>query len=61
MIGLDTNVLVRFLVEDDAEQAVRAKGVVRRAIERDEKLFVSDVVVCELAWVLERAYGLGRA
>ena len=61
MIGLDTNVLVRFLVEDVAEQAARAKGVVRRAIERDEKLFVSDVVVCELAWVLERAYGLGRA
>ena len=61
MIGLDTNVLVRFLVEDDAGQAARAKNVVQHAIERDERLFVSDVVMCELAWVLERAYGLGRA
>ena len=45
MIGLDTNVLVRFLVEDDAGQAARAKNAVQHAIERDERLFVSDVVI----------------
>ena len=60
MIGLDTNVLVRFLVEDDAEQARRAKAVVQRAVDREEKLYVSNVALCELAWILDRAYGLAR-
>jgi predicted nucleic-acid-binding protein len=61
VIGLDTNVLVRFLVEDDLEQASRARAVVRRAIEQGKKLYVSSIVLCELAWVLDRAYGLTRA
>jgi predicted nucleic-acid-binding protein len=60
VIGLDTNVLVRFLVEDDPEQARRAKAVVQGAVDQDEKLYVSNVVLCELAWVLDRAYGLER-
>ena len=57
MIALDTNVLARLLVEDDREQTRRATTLVRRAAARGETLFVSDVVVCELAWVLASAYG----
>ena len=61
MIALDTNVLVRFLVEDDAAQARRAKALLQRAIDSEAPCYVSDVVLCELVWVLERRYKLGRA
>lgn len=56
MIALDTNVLVRFLVDDDAEQSTRAARLIERAAKHDEPLFVSDVVLAEVAWVLTRAY-----
>jgi predicted nucleic-acid-binding protein len=61
MIGVDTNVLVRFLVEDDAEQTKRADALFRRALARDEKIFISEVVLCELVWVLDAAYHLPSA
>jgi predicted nucleic-acid-binding protein len=54
--GLDTNVLVRYLVRDDPAQAARAD----RELERDERFFVNAVVLCELVWVLETVYGFGR-
>lgn len=60
MIALDTNVLVRFLVEDDARQSAAAAAVVERAIAADEALFVSHVVLCELVWVLAGAYRVAR-
>jgi len=60
MMALDTNVLVRFLVEDDADQAARAAALLRRAEAGGEPLVVSEVVTCELVWVLESAYGFGR-
>ncbi len=56
MFALDTNVLVRFLVEDDELQSLRASKLIAAAISRDEPLFVSGLVVCELVWVLETAY-----
>lgn len=54
MIGLDTNVLVRYLTQDDRAQAERASRVIESAAAGE--LFVSAVVVCELVWVLEEAY-----
>lgn len=60
MIALDTNVLVRFLVEDDAKQSAAAAAVVERAIADDETLFVSHLVLCELVWVLAGAYRVTR-
>lgn len=60
MIALDTNVLVRFLVEDDPDQGARAKGLVSSAVARGEALHVSRIVLCELVWVLTAAYGFGR-
>ena len=60
MIALDTNVLVRFVVADDPEQAARAKGLVAKATAEGETLFVSDLVLCELVWVLESAYRFPR-
>ena len=60
MIAVDTNVLVRFLVEDDPEQTAIAASVVERAIETEEPLFVPQVVLCELVWVLSHAYKFTR-
>jgi predicted nucleic-acid-binding protein len=60
MIGLDTNVLLRFLVEDDADQHARAAALVRRALRSGEDLFVAKIVLCEVIWVLQRSYGVDR-
>jgi predicted nucleic-acid-binding protein len=61
MIALDTNVLVRFLVEDDEEQCRRARRVIDDAVQRDTDLFIGDVVMCETVWVLTAAYRFSRA
>lgn len=56
MIGLDTNVLGRYLVEDDPEQSPRATALVERALEQGQRLFVPQIVLCELVWVLDSVY-----
>lgn len=60
MIAIDTNVLVRFLVEDDAAQARRARSIVAQAVHDSTPVYLSDIVVCETVWVLESCYGLDR-
>jgi predicted nucleic-acid-binding protein len=59
MIGLDTNVLVRFLTQDDPEQGAVASRVMA-GLTRTDPAFVSREVLVELVWVLERAYGFDR-
>ena len=61
MIALDTTVLIRFLVEDDEQQSRLATRLIEGAIERDEPLFISDIVMCETVWVLSSAYRFSRA
>lgn len=60
MIGLDTNVLVRYLVQDDPAQTRRANALIDRAAAHESAMFISHVVMCELAWVLGRGYGYAR-
>lgn len=60
MIGLDTNILVRFLVQDDPEQSARARALIEKAIDSETPCFVSEVVLCEMVWVLERSYKTRR-
>jgi len=60
VIALDTNVLVRFLVQDDPLQAQLATDIVEQLTD-DAPGFLSREVLIELVWVLERAYGFGRA
>ena len=60
MKGIDTNVLVRFLVRDDKEQAKIAAACIQKIIAAGELCFISAIVLCELVWVLESAYGFGR-
>ncbi|MFH1569600.1 MAG: type II toxin-antitoxin system VapC family toxin [Gemmatimonadota bacterium] len=61
MRGLDTNVLVRLLVADDAEQTERATELLQAAESIGESFFVSTLVLLELTWVLESAYECPRA
>ena len=60
MIALDTNVLVRLVLQDDETQARAAERLVVRARREQTHLFVADVVWCELVWVLTRRAGLSR-
>jgi predicted nucleic-acid-binding protein len=59
--GLDTNVLVRYLTQDDPRQSRRAAALVAEAVADGQRLFVSAVVLCELVWVLRGAYSLDRS
>lgn len=61
MIALDTNVLARLLLRDDAAQAERARQLFDANQDNDAALFISDVVAAELAWLLRSRYALGRA
>jgi len=56
VIGLDTNVLVRFLVQDDPEQSAVANELFETRLTAAEPGFVSIVALAEAAWVLERSY-----
>jgi predicted nucleic-acid-binding protein len=58
VIALDTNVLLRLLLRDDAAQAARAQALFDANADRDGSLFVSDVVLAELAWVLRSRYDM---
>ena len=60
MIGLDTNVLVRYLVQDDPAQSRQASAFIDRAAAKETAMFINHVVLCELAWVLGRGYGFAR-
>lgn len=61
MIGLDTNILVRYLVKDDTVQASKAAQLIETRCTEDTPGFVNRVVLCELVWVLESAYDYPRA
>jgi predicted nucleic-acid-binding protein len=58
MIGLDTNVLVRYFALDDPMQSPRAVELIERGLSEDNPGFVSVIAMVETAWVLERSYGL---
>ncbi len=60
MIALDTNVLVRFIVEDDDAQTERTVRLIQDAVTKNEPVFVSEVVLCEVVWVLARVYKLSK-
>jgi predicted nucleic-acid-binding protein len=56
MIGIDTNVLVRFFVEDDPQQADQVQRLLARARSQSERVWVSVIVLCETLWVLHSGY-----
>ena len=60
MIAIDTNVLVRFLTEDDPEQTRRVQRCFAAAKDQDESLFLNQIVLCECVWVLSYSYGFPK-
>jgi predicted nucleic-acid-binding protein len=60
MRGLDTNVLVRYLTQDDPAQAQKATQIIEEGVDRGEVFYLTSIVLCELVWVLEDAYDYGR-
>ncbi len=60
MIALDTNVLVRYMMQDDPKQSPRATRLIE-ALTGEEPGFVPVVALVEVVWVLSGSYGLDRA
>jgi predicted nucleic-acid-binding protein len=60
MLGIDTNVLVRFLVGDDQEQFERARRLIKREVHNAEPIVISLVVLLETEWVLRSRYELPK-
>ncbi|MEE9327977.1 MAG: type II toxin-antitoxin system VapC family toxin [Cocleimonas sp.] len=60
MIGIDTNVLVRYITQDDKQQADKANQFIDDKLSLDNAGIISKIVLCELTWVLSNAYGYSR-
>jgi predicted nucleic-acid-binding protein len=60
MIGIDTNVIVRYIVQDDPDQARAAPELIERTCNPDTPGFINHIVICELVWVLKRSYKLRK-
>ena len=60
MKGLDTNVLVRYLVQDHVKQAAQASEFIETCCTEESPCFIGQIVLCELVWVLESNYRQNR-
>lgn len=60
MLGVDTNVLVRFLVRDDEVQFEKARKLIKREVTAGRRIFVSQLVLLESEWVLRSRYSLPK-
>ncbi len=60
MIGIDTNVLVRYLAQDDPKQSAVATRFIEGRLSPGNPGFVSTITLCEIAWVLAESYGADR-
>jgi predicted nucleic-acid-binding protein len=61
VIGLDTNVLVRYLTRDDAKQFQEASVLLLGLEKQQRSAYLSTITLCETVWVLARAYKIARA
>jgi predicted nucleic-acid-binding protein len=60
MIGLDTNVICRYLLGDDPVQTRKAAQVIEEAADARDSCYVSKVVLCEMVWVFESCTAMER-
>ncbi len=60
MPALDTNVLVRYLVQDDSGQLAAARRLIGRCVSEGQSLFVPVTVTLELEWVLRASFGYAK-
>jgi predicted nucleic-acid-binding protein len=61
MLGVDTNVLVRYLIRDDQSQYEKARRLIDREVSKGEPVLVSMLVLLETEWVLRSRYELAKA
>jgi predicted nucleic-acid-binding protein len=61
LIGIDTNVLARYIVQDDKKQSVIATEFIENNLKESNPGFINVIVLCELDWILMRAYGYDRS
>ena len=61
MLGVDTNVLVRFLTRDDQSQYDKARRLIDREVAKGEPVLVSLLVLLETEWVLRTRYEMAKA
>ena len=61
MLGIDTNVLVRFLVQDDEGQFEKARKLIKREVAAGRKVFINQLVLMETEWVLRRRYAVPKS
>jgi predicted nucleic-acid-binding protein len=61
MIGLDTNILVRYIAQDDAVQSPVATRIIEGRLTEEHPGYISIVTMVETVWVLDRSYGLSAA
>ncbi len=60
MNALDTNILVRFLIQDDKAQANKVNNLLASSEQDKETLFIPILVILELIWVLQSVYEVKR-
>lgn len=60
MLGIDTNVLVRYLVQDDDAQFEKARRLIKREVIAGRKVFVNQLVLLETEWVLRSRYVISK-
>jgi predicted nucleic-acid-binding protein len=61
VIGLDTNVVVRYLTQDDAKQAAIASSLFEHTLSVEHPGFISHITLCEIAWVLADCYDADKS
>ena len=61
MVGLDTNVLVRYFAQDEPKQAAAARRLFQTRLTQEEPGHVNVVTLAETCWVLRRLYAAGRS
>jgi predicted nucleic-acid-binding protein len=61
VIGLDTNIVVRYLAQDDPKQSAAASRLFEQVLSQEAPGFVTAVTLCEVAWVLAECYAADRA
>jgi predicted nucleic-acid-binding protein len=60
MTGIDTNVLVRYITQDEPRQAAMAAEYIEKKCTVEQPGYVNHIVLCEIVWVLQRCYKTGR-
>ena len=60
MIGFDTNVVIRYLVQDNKKQSTVASRFIEKSLTTDAPGYINHITLCEIVWVLQRCYGVKK-